>query len=269
MTLSLTLRTAPTVPLEADTLSPAKLAGLKPADALKLAVVYGNQRAELGDFFTAEASPDDAMHLTGDLGRIKFIGAAMADGRLVIHGNVGMHLGATMSGGQILVEGNAGDWVGPEMTGGRIIVRGSAGHLVGSAVRGSTTGMQGGEIFILGKAGNEIGSGMRRGLVAVAGDCGDFAGVNMLAGTIVVLGQMGWRPGAGMKRGTIVAMQPVEMLPTFTHACTYHPVFLRLYLYHLRMLGLPVTDAQMSGQYQRWSGDAIELNRGEILLHQA
>jgi formylmethanofuran dehydrogenase subunit C len=268
MSLALTLKTTPAVPTEAEALSPARLTGLNAADALRLPVVHGNQRAELGDFFSAAPSPDDAFHLHGDLSRIKFIGAGMASGRLAIHGDVGMHLGATMSGGVIEVDGSAGDWVGPEMTGGRIVIRGNAGHLVGSAIRGTDAGIQGGEILVFGKAGNEVGSGMRRGLVAIGGDCGDFAGVNMLAGTVVVFGEMGWRPGAGMKRGTIVGMKPVEPLPTFSLACTYHPVFLRLYLGHLRSLGMPVTDAQLAGQYQRWSGDAIELNRGELLLFQ-
>jgi hypothetical protein len=41
---------------------------------------------------------------------------------------------------------------------------------------------------------------------------------------------------------------------------------LRLVLAHLRQRGLPVTDAHLSGRYARWSGDSVELNRGEILL---
>jgi formylmethanofuran dehydrogenase subunit C len=146
------------------------------------------------------------------------------------------------------------------------VIKGSAGHMVGSAYRGSPVGVRGGEIVVFGNAGNEIGSGMRRGLIAIGGDCGDFVGVNLLAGTIVVLGHLGWRTGAGMHRGTIVSMHPAEMLPTFTFACTYRPVFLRLYLAHLRRLGLPIDDAQVQGTYQRWCGDAIELNRGEVLL---
>jgi formylmethanofuran dehydrogenase subunit C len=266
MSLDLTLHTAPAVPLEADVLSPAKLAGLSALETAKLIVVHGNQPAEVGDFFTVEGTLDGEIHLTGDLSRIKQIGAGMADGRVVVHGSVGMHLGAGMSGGEIVVEGSAGDWVGPEMTGGRIVVKGDAGHLVGAAYRGSQIGIRGGEIVVLGNAGNEIGSGMRRGLIAIGGDCGDFAGVNLLAGTIVVLGQLGWRVGAGMRRGTIVSMHPAELLPTFSYACTYRPVFLRLYLPYLRRLGLPITDAQLLGSYQRWCGDAIELNRGEVLL---
>jgi hypothetical protein len=46
-------------------------------------------------------------------------------------------------------------------------------------------------------------------------------------------------------------------------------VFLRCYLLYLRSLGLEVDDAFLDGPFQRWSGDDIELNRGEILLHAA
>ncbi len=107
---------------------------------------------------------------------------------------------------------------------------------------------------------------MRGGLIAIGGDGADFAGVNMLAGTIVVLGRLGGRSGAGMRRGSIVTMADAQMLPTFTYSCTYHPVFLRLYLLHLRRLGLPVGDARIHGRYRRWSGDSVALNRGEVLI---
>jgi len=266
MSLDLTLHTAPAVPLEAEVITPTRLAGLSPLETAKLTVVHGNQSAELGEFFRVGGAADGELHVSGDLARVKMIGAGMTEGRLVVHGAAGMHLGVGMSGGEILVEGNAGDWVGAEMSGGRIVIRGDAGHMIGAPYRGSRVGMTGGEILVYGDAGNEIGSGMRRGLIAITGDSGDFTGVNMLAGTIAVLGQMGWRPGAGMRRGTIVSMHPVELLPTFSFACTYCPVILRLYLPYLRGLGLPITEAQVQGSYQRWCGDAIELNRGEILL---
>jgi len=266
MSLALTLHTAPAVPLEADVISPARFAGLSPLEAAKLIVVHGNQSAELGEFFRVSGVANGEIDLTGDLSHVKLIGAGMAQGRIVVHGPVGMHVGAGMTGGEIIVEGDAGDWVGPEMAGGRIIVKGNAGHLVGSASRGSPAGLQGGEIVVFGNAGNEVGGGMRRGLIAIGGNAGDFTGVNMLAGTVVVLGQLGARTGAGMVRGTIVSMHPAEMIPTFSYACTYRPVFLRLYLSHLRTLGLPVSDAAMEGSYQRWCGDAVELNRGEVLM---
>jgi formylmethanofuran dehydrogenase subunit C len=265
MSLDLTLHTAPLVPLEADVLTPGRLSGLSAIEAAKLIVVHGNQAAELGEFFRISGAANGEIHLTGDLSHVKLIGAGMAQGRIVVHGPAGMHVGAGMTGGEIVVEGNAGDWVGPEMSGGRIVVKGNAGHLVGSASRGSPAGLQGGEILVFGNAGNEVGGGMRRGLIAIGGDTSDFTGVNMLAGTVVVFGHLGARPGAGMKRGSIVSMHPTQMLPTFSYACTYRPVFLRVYLSYLRGLGFPVTEAQLSGSYQRWCGDAIELNRGEIL----
>jgi formylmethanofuran dehydrogenase subunit C len=266
MSLTLTLRNAPEVPLEADALSPERLEGMNAAQAAAVAVLYGNRRAQLGDFFAIDGKGDGELRLVGDCSRVKRVGAVMTRGRIVIEGNVGMHLGAGMSGGAIIVNGDAADSVGHEMLGGQIVIMGNAGHLVGSTIRGGSVGIRGGEIIVHGNAGNETGSGMRRGLIAVGGDAGDFTGANMLAGTIVVLGQLGWRSGAGMKRGSIVSGRSVDLLPTFTYACTYRPVMLRLVFAHLREQGLPVTNAHVSGRYRRWSGDAVEANRGEILL---
>lgn len=267
MSLRLSLHTVPEVPLEADLIAPGRLDGLEIRQVEALQVLHGNRQCAVGDFFRATGTCDGEVHLEGDLARVKYLGAAMSSGILHIHGNAGAHIGAGMSGGSIIIEGDAGDWVGPEMTGGRIHVKGDAGHLVGSAHRGSAVGMMGGEIIIEGSVCNELGSGMRNGLVAVGGDCGDFPGVNMLAGTIIVLGKLGLRPGAGMKRGTIASLNEAELLPTFSYSCSYHPSFLRMYLLHLRRLELPVEDEHILGRYDRWSGDAVELNRGEILLY--
>lgn len=269
MTLVLTLETQPEVPLEAEAIVPERLEGLSEAEIAKQPVLHGNRQAELGDFFKVDGGSNGQLRVIGDLSRVKLLGAGMSRGRLVIEGKAGLHLGTAMTGGEILVEGSASDWVGPEMRGGRILVTGDAGHAVGSAYRGSQVGMRGGEIIVHGKAGNEVGNTMRNGLIAIGGTCGDFAGVNMLAGTIVVFGALGIRAGAGMKRGSVIAMTETEVLPSFTYACRYHPPFLPLYLLHLKTLGLPVSDRQVSGIYRRWSGDAVEMNRGELLVHDA
>lgn len=266
MSITLTLQTNPAVPLEAEAITPNRLAGLNEAEIAALPVQYGNQKAALGDFFRVSGSSNGEVRLEGDLSRVKLIGAGMTTGRLIIAGNAGMHVGAGMAGGEIVVEGDAGDWAGAEMLGGRLEIKGNAGHLVGSGYRGSTVGMKGGEIIVHGSAGNEIGSAMRRGLIAIGGNSGDFTGVNMLAGTIIVLGQLGWRSGASMQRGSIISMHDAPILPTFTYACTYRPTFLSMYLRHLQSLGLPITEAHLNGYYRRWSGDSVELNRGEILL---
>lgn len=266
MSIKLTMHTQSDVPLEMNCITPNAIKYLSQTGVEHLEVIHGNDIAMLGDFFTVKGNGHEVIHLEGDAGAIKYIGAGMSHGEILIDGDVGMHLGCGMSGGQITVNGNAGDWVGPEMSGGRIVINGNAGHMVGSAYRGQPVGILGGEIFVHGNAKNEIGSAMRRGLIAIGGNAGDFTGVNLLAGSIIVLGQLGIRTGAGMKRGTIVSFSEAEILPTFEFACAYHPVFLRFYLKHLRKQGFDIDDRYINGRYDRWSGDSIELNRGEILV---
>jgi formylmethanofuran dehydrogenase subunit C len=266
MSLELSMHTRPQVPLEAELLGPDKTLGLDSKAVSGLQIQHGNDQVTVGDFFKVKGKGEGEIHLEGDLARVKHLGSGMTTGNLHIHGDVGEHLGVGMSGGEIIVDGNAGDWVGPEMAGGRIVIKGDAKHLAGSAYRGSIAGMLGGEIFIHGHAKNETGHGMRNGLIVIGGNAGDFTGVNMLAGTIVVLGEMGIRSGAGMKRGSVITMNPAEILPTFSYDCIYHPVYLRLLFRTLRSQGFNISDAQLTGKYQRWSGDSVELNRGEILV---
>jgi formylmethanofuran dehydrogenase subunit C len=267
MSITLTLHTRPEVPLEAECLSPDRLAELGQSAIEAMPVLHGNRRLRVGDFFTVDGGKASVLRIAGDLARVKHVASGMRGGELTIEGDIGSHLGHGMSGGEITVTGSAGDWLGPEMAGGRIVVRGDAGHMAGSAYRGSTTGMRGGEIIVHGRVGNEAGNGMRRGLIAAGGDSGDFAGVNMIAGSVFVLGRLGGRPGAGMKRGSICSLHDAEVLPTYSYATCYAPVFLRHYLLRLQRLGLPVEEDHLQGRYHRWSGDSVELNRGEILLY--
>jgi formylmethanofuran dehydrogenase subunit C len=265
MTLTLTLREAPAVPLQAEVLCPDRLAGASRSEIEALPVWHGNERTRVAEFFAVSGAGDD-VRLEGDLSRVKLVGAGMTAGRLTVAGDVGMHAGAGMRGGELHVEGDAGDWAGAGMRGGRIVVRGSAGRRLGGVYPGERAGMRGGEIVVGGDAGAQAGAGLRRGLIAVAGRVGDAAGLRMLAGTIVALGGLGPRAGAGMRRGSIVAMTPATPLATFVFSCTYRPPFLRLYLRRLRALGLAVSDHQLDGRYARWCGDGLELRRGEILI---
>ncbi len=266
---TLILHTAPSVPLEGDRLRPDAVRTLTAEALLRLPLMHGNEEVAVGDFFRLGPGTDADLRLEGDLSRVKLIGAEMREGTLVVAGAVGAHLGAAMTGGTIRVEGDTGDWLGAEMQGGSILVTGNAGHMVGAAYRGSPSGMHGGEIVVLGNAGNETGNGMRRGLVAIGGSAGDFVGVNLLAGTIVVCGEPGQRPGAGMRRGSIVLLRGTELLPTFAYDCCYRPLWLRLYLRPLQARGLPLLQSHLTGAWDRWSGDGIEINRGEVLVHRA
>jgi formylmethanofuran dehydrogenase subunit C len=266
VTLTLTLREAPPAPLDAEGLCPDRLAGLSRPEIEQLELWHGNRRAALGELFAVSGAGAQDVRVDGDLARVAGLGAGMAGGRLTLAGDAGPHVGAGMRDGELIVEGDAGDWTGADMRGGRLVVRGSVGRRLGGAYVGARAGMRGGEILVHGDAGEEAGAGLRRGLIAVVGRAGHAAGLRALAGTIVVLGALGAHPGAGMRRASIVAMTSATLLPTFERACTYRPPFLRLCLRRLRALGLPVTDEQIEGRYTRWSGDALELGRGEILI---
>ncbi len=265
----LTLKEQPTVPLEAESISPDVVAGLGHDAVRALPVFLGKRQHRLDDFFEVEGENIENLEIRGDASRVKWIGRGMSKGRITIVGNAGMHLGAYMKGGAIEVRGNASDWVGAEMTAGLIHIRGNAGGQIGAAYRGSPSGMQGGTIFIEGSAGIEIGMRMKRGIIAVKGPVRDFAGLQMKGGTIFLLGGAEIRTGAWMMRGTIVSMSPLHLLPTFSYACTYNPAFLRLYAKHLQALGCLIPYDVQAGSYERYSGDASVPGKGEILIWQS
>jgi formylmethanofuran dehydrogenase subunit C len=264
--ITLTLKEQPTVPLEAEALSPDVTAALA-LDAIRaLPVHLGKRQRRVEDFFEVEGERSDALRIRGDATRVKWIGRGMTRGRITIDGNAGMHLGAHMTGGSIEVSGNVTDWLGGEMSGGLIRVRGNAGGQVGAAYRGSLSGMTGGAILVEGSAGLEVGMRMRRGIIAVGGRARDFAGLEMKGGTIVLGGGAELRTGAWMSRGTIVSLAPIPLLPTFSYSATYNPTFLRLYARHLRGLGIALPCEEREGAYRRYTGDAAIPGKGEILL---
>lgn len=262
------MREAPVVGVEAACLRPDLLVDRSRSEIEALELWHGNQRARLGDFFALRgaAGAEDRIVVEGDLRAFNDVGAHMQHGALTIVGDLGHRVGAGMRGGELVVEGDVRNLAGTGMVGGRLTVRGSAGDRLGAGREGERAGMRGGEIIVHGDAGAMTGAALRRGLIAVAGEIGELAGLRMLAGTIVALGGLGHRPGAGMRRGTLVAPRAHGLLPTFALACSFKPAFVRLYLNHLRALGLGVEDRMVDGVYQRWCGDATELRRGEILL---
>jgi formylmethanofuran dehydrogenase subunit C len=267
-TITLTLKEQPSVPLEAEVISPDVMAGLARDEILGLPVFLGKRQRRLDDFFSVDGAASDEIEIRGDVAKVKWIGRAMTRGRIVIGGNAGMHLGALMKGGTIEVSGNASDWVGAEMTAGLIRIHGNAGGQVGAAYRGSLRGMKGGAILVGGSAGLEVGMRMRRGIIVIGGPVRDFAGLEMKGGTIFLVGGAELRTGAWMMRGTIVSLATIHLLPTFTFACSYHPTFLRLYAKHLEPLGISVPFDPRAGAYQRYTGDTSIPGKGEILVWQ-
>ncbi len=271
MPLILTMKQQTSIPIEVDTIQMATVRKQTVAEIGATKVHYGNKTPALSEFFDVAGSAADDAEIVweGDCSKVKLIGTGLSEGRIVVRGNAGMHLGAEMRGGEIIVFGNTADWLGAEMHGGRIHVHGNAGHLVGAVYRGGRKGMTNGEILIDGNAGNEIGNSMRRGLIAVGGTAGDAVGYNLIAGTILIFGGTGIRPGAGMRRGTIGLLGPEAappMLPTFKSSGVTRPVFLQIYLRHLRQQGFAVPDECFTTAYVRHCGDFLEYGKGEILV---
>src|SRR5262245_64191863 len=116
--IRLTLKDAPSVPLEAEALSPDIIATLTVDEIRALPVHLGKRQRRVDEFFEVEGETGDELEIRGDVQRVKWIGRGMTRGIVRIHGNAGMHLGSAMSGGTIEVSGDAGDWLGAEMGGG-------------------------------------------------------------------------------------------------------------------------------------------------------
>ena len=268
--MKLKLYTQPEVPLEAECITPGVINKLKPKEVEKLKIYHGNRERDLGDFFKVTNGKSDILEVEGDMHKIKYLGANMSCGEMQIEGDVGAHLGSAISGGFIKINGNAADWIAPEMTGGRIHITGNGGHCIASAYRGASKGVTGGEIIIEGNVKNELGHAMAGSTMVVGGKCGDFTGVNMISGTILTFGEMGIRTGAGMKRGSIICMNNIEVLPTFSYDCMYTPIYLKLLFNYIKdNTKIKIDEKFFSGSFHRWSGDAIEMNRGELLVFAA
>lgn len=265
----LRLKASPTLPVEADSVTPDRFVGLRQSELVALPLLCGRRWLSLGDLFTVEGDGCEIIVIEGDGSHLKRIGQGMTRGCVTIYGNAGLHLGTRMSGGRIVVHGDAGAWAGAQMTGGMIEVYGDVGPMLGASYPGEARGMSGGTILVRGNAGARAGERMRRGCIAVQGKVGEFAGLRMIAGSLFVCGQLGARAGAGMKRGSIVALGGLAdgLLPTFRYACCYHPTFLPLYLRRLQEWGLPVTPQQARGFYRRYTGDITVGGKGEILIY--
>jgi len=245
--VTLTVTTAPTHTLVADCIAADRFAGLAAPAIAALAVTHGGRPATLGEFFRVEGERASVVRIEGDCPQVEAIGTGMAGGELVIEGSVGRDLGLAMRGG-------------------RIDVRGNAGANAGGAPPGAARGMTGGEIVVRGNVGDEAGARMRRGLIVVMGDGGRGMGKGMIAGTVVVFGKAGPGTGRFLKRGSIVALGEVERPRTFRYACTYRPPYVALLLRYLTSRWRLVVDtAQVTGRYERYSGDLAEVGKGELL----
>ncbi|HDO41298.1 MAG TPA: formylmethanofuran dehydrogenase subunit C [Candidatus Bathyarchaeota archaeon] len=251
------------VPVYAECISPDVFNGKKLDEIVKLKAWEGNKSRSLGDLFNikirreTELSADELIiNLAGDFSKVRKIGANMTSGKIIVDGNIGMHLGENMEGGEIIVNGNADSWVGGSMKGGKIEIKGSAEDYIGAPYRGSVEGMKGGLIIIHGNAGRETGCLMRGGLIKIHGSVKHFVGVNMIDGTILVRGNSDGKAGAGMRNGKIIICGYIpSVLPTFT-------------IDGVRS-STKVNGEKISGPFYRFIGDMADDGEGKLFISKA
>jgi formylmethanofuran dehydrogenase subunit C len=268
MPITFHLKRQPTVPLEAEVLTPNKLADLSKAEIRSLIVYHGKRQLPLGEFFDVEGERSEDLVIHGALHKVRWIGRAMSKGSITVHGNVGMHLGAYMAGGRIEVHGSASDWIGAEMKNGFIHIHGNAGGQIGAAYRGSLGGMKDGTIIVDGFAGLEVGMRMRGGTIVIRGPAKDFTGLQMKGGTIVLMSGAEIRTGAWMNRGTIISMKPLQMMPTFEFTSGKNPTFLSDCANQLKEHGISLPSAAAHGNFLQYKGDLSVSDKGAILIWQ-
>ncbi len=267
--IHLVVKEQPSVPLEAECISPDSFAELSNDEIRALRVYHGKRQCRVDDFFDVDGEKSDHIQIHGDVGRVRWLGRAMTRGTLQIYGDVGMHLGAYMKNGRIEVHGNAGDWIGAEMKNGFVHIHGDAGGQIGAAYRGSLRGMKNGTIIVDGTAGIEVGMRMRRGTIVVGGKVRDFAGLQMKGGTLVLLGGAEIRTGAWMTRGTIISLKPIQLMPTFRTSGPMNPMFMNVYARQLGKLGIDLPFDRRSGSYIRHCGDMSIPGKGELFVWQS
>lgn len=153
-----------------------------------------------------KSTPGD-VHIDKCCGQ-RYIGCALKEKTITIHGTPGNALGAYLDGASIVVHGNVQDAAGDTMNNGRIVVHGNAGDALGYAMRG-------GCIYVRGDAGYRTGIHMKqyldkKSVIVVGGRVGSFLGEYLAGGLIVVLGlydeskvPVGYFTGTGMHGGRI------------------------------------------------------------------
>jgi len=248
----------PKMSIEAEVITPDIFAGKSLDEIANLPVWEGREKRRLSDFFDVEGenapNPENVkIKIDGDASWVKYIGAKMTAGEIVVKGNVGMHTGEDMRGGRIIVEGCADSFTALSIRGGEIIIKGSAKDYLGAAPRGEWRGMRGGRIVVEGNVGREAGAWMIGGLIHIKGNVGQFVGVHMREGTIVIDGNAGARAGAQMIGGRIIILGKLEeLLPGFIYKDTVDFV--------------EIEGTRINGPFARFIGDLTEGGEGNLLL---
>jgi formylmethanofuran dehydrogenase subunit C len=264
--LTFRLKAAPDERLDLSKLTPAHLVTLSVSDIAKLVVGTSKRGLTVGDAFTVSGKAGDRVVIEGGSSRLDFVGAGLAEGTVIVDGEVGICAGRSMSGGKLEIRGDAGAWLASNASGGLACVKGSAAGFVGALRAGDKFGMTGGTVVIEGDAGDRVGERMRRGTIIVRGRCGANAGARMLGGTIWAEQGFGPAPGVLLRRGTLIGPTVEAMLPTFADAGKHDLVILRILSRYLAATLGALAPRALSGSVRKYAGDLATIGKGEILI---
>jgi formylmethanofuran dehydrogenase subunit C len=220
-TVTITMKNAPALYLEADIISPDAFAGKKAAQISELPVYEGNSPSTLGKYFDVSGdagvtAADTKIIVKGDVSRVKYIGFKMSAGEVVIEKSADQYVGAWMKGGKLTAKGDVAAFAGTAMKGGELIIEGNAGNYLGAAYRGDWRGMSGGKILVKGNAGADTGMYMLGGQIVINGDSDVHVMTHAEGGTVIIKGNAKSKLGGQMVDGNIYVFGSIEvMMPGF------------------------------------------------------
>jgi formylmethanofuran dehydrogenase subunit C len=216
-TVTLTIKKQPELYLELEKVNPDTFAGKKADEIAKLPVYQGKEILTLGDFFTVTGdagatAADTKIVINGDCTKMKYIGAKMTAGEVVVNSACDMYTGSWMTGGKLTVNGDVHSFCGLAMKGGEFTINGNAGNYLGAAYRGDWRGMSGGVLRVKGNAGSDVATFMIGGTLIVEGDVDIHLGTHMEGGTIILKGNANRRVGGQMVKGDIYVFGTINVM---------------------------------------------------------
>jgi len=216
-TVTITVKNAPALYLEADNVSPDGFAGKNAAQIAGLHVHEGNETKKLGDFFTVSGdagatAADTKIVVKGDVKKVKYLGYKMTAGEMVIESTADQYVGAWMKGGKLLAKGDVGAFAATAMKGGELTIEGNAGNYLGAAYRGDWRGMSGGKILVKGNAGSDIGMYMLGGEIIVNGNADVHVMTHAEGGKTIIKGNTQSKLGGQMVEGDIIVFGTIPVM---------------------------------------------------------
>ena len=216
-TVTLTVKTAPELYLECENVNPDAFAGKKAAEIAKLGAFQGKEISTLGDYFTitgdaGETAADTKIIVNGDCTKMKYLGAKMTAGEMIVNSPCDMYTGAWMKGGKLTVNGDVHSFCGLALAGGEFTINGNAGNYLGAAYRGDWRGMSGGVLRVKGNAGSDVATFMIGGEMIIGGDVDIHLGTHMEGGKIVLKGNANRRVGGQLVKGEIYVFGKINVM---------------------------------------------------------